>query len=221
MEQRAHFSSKLDELKMLVLRMAALSEEAVHRSMKAFFELDGEMAEDVINMDCEINNLEDEVDKFVVETLALDQPMATDLRFLVGCNRISSNLERLGDEAVNLAHRALFLSTRPSLPFNQKLEQMAENCKKMLDLATKSFVERDVLMAERVCNLDNEVDELNIKLLKEYINGMVTESRVVERGVHSILAVRHLERIADLSTNVAESVIFIVEGDNVKHRCKS
>jgi phosphate transport system protein len=221
MEQRAHFSQKLEELKMLVLRMAALSEKAVHNAIKGMFELDGELAEEVINHDCDINNLEDEIDRFVVETLALDQPMATDLRFLVGVSRITINLERLGDEAVNLAHRTLFLATRPPLPFNQKMEMLAETAKNMVSLAVKAFVDRDVKLAEKVCVMDNEADDLNIKLLKEYISSMVTETRIVERGVHSILSARHLERVADLATNISESVIFIVEGVNVKHRCKA
>ncbi|MEF2144559.1 MAG: phosphate signaling complex protein PhoU [Desulfovibrionaceae bacterium] len=221
MEQRHHFSQKLEDLKMMVLRMAALSEKAVQNSIKALFEFNGELAEEVINHDCDINTLEDEIDRYVVETLALDQPMATDLRFLVGVSRITINLERLGDEAVNLAHRTLFLSTRPPLPFNQKMEMLAETAKTMVSLAVKAFVDRDVKLAERVCIMDNEADELNIRLLKEYISNMVTETRVVERGVHSILGVRHLERIADLATNISESVIFIVEGVNVKHRCKA
>jgi phosphate transport system protein len=221
MEQRAHFSHKLDELKMLVLRMAALTEKAVHNSTKALFELDADLAEEVINHDCDINNLEDEIDRFVVETLALDQPMATDLRFLVGVSRITINLERLGDEAVNLAHRTLFLSTRPPLPSDEKMHQLAETARTMVSLAVKAFVERDVRLAEKVCVMDNEADDLNLRLLKQYISSMVTETRVVERGVHAILSARHLERVADLATNISESVIFIVEGVNVKHRCKA
>lgn len=221
MEQRAHFTEKLDELKMMVLRMAALSEKAVHNSFKAYFETDATLAEEIIEGDTDINELEDQIDRLVLEMLALGQPMAVDLRTVLGSARIIINLERLGDEAVNMAHRALFLSTRPPLPFNQKLEQLAETCRKMLSMALKSFVDKDVKLAEQVCNMDNTADELSIKILKEYISGMVTETRVVERGVHAILAVRHLERIGDLATNVCESVIFIVQGESVKHRCKA
>lgn len=221
MEQRQHFNEKLEELKMMVLRMAALSEKAVHNSLTAYFETDAEMAEEVIENDSDINEMEDSIDALIVEMLALGQPMAVDLRTVLGSGRIIVNLERLGDEAVNMAHRALFLSTRPPLPFNQKMEQLAEVARKMLSKALKAFVDKDVRLAEEVCNMDNLADELSIKLLKEYISGMVTETRVVERGVHAILAIRHLERVADLATNVCESVIFIVEGDSVKHRCKA
>ena len=221
MEQRAHFTEKLAELKMLVLRMAALSERAVRNSLKAYFETDAVLAEEIIEADSDINELEDRIDKLVLEMLALGQPMAGDLRTVLGSGRIIINLERLGDEAVNMAHRALFLSTRPPLPHNQHMEQLGDTVSKMLSMALKAFVDRDVKLAEQVCNMDNLADELYIKLLKEYISGMVTETRVVERGVHAILAIRHLERIGDLSTNVSESVIFIVQGESVKHRCKA
>jgi phosphate transport system protein len=220
MEQRAHFHKKLEELKMQVLRMAALSEKAVYNSIKAYLEYNSDLAEDVIMGDIEINDLENAIDRFNLELLALDQPMAKDLRNIVGAMRITMNLERLGDEAVNLAHRALFLSTRPPLPYNQKMEQLTETAKKMLASALKSFVEEDVKLAEQVCAMDNEADEFSLKILKQYINDMVTESRIVERGVHAIMAARHLERVGDLATNVAETVIFIVEGENVKHRCR-
>ena len=221
MEQRAQLNEKLDDLKMLVLRMAAMCEKAVHSSLKAYFETDAGLAEEVIDGDCDINDLEDRIDTHILEILALDQPMAGDLRFVVGAGRIIINLERLGDEAVNMAHRAMFLSTRPPLPFNQKMEQLAETCRQMLSMALKSFVDRDVKMAEQVCNMDNIADELTLTCLKEYISGMVTETRVVERGVHAILALRHLERIADLATNVSESVISIVLGESIKHLCKA
>ncbi len=221
MEQRAHFTEKLEELKMLVLRMAALSEQAVHNSIIAFFETDATLAEDVIEGDLEINALENQIDRLILEMLALGQPMAVDLRTVLGSARIIINLERLGDEAVNMAHRAVFLSTRPALAKSEKMERMAETCKKMLSMALKSFVDKDVELAAQVCAIDNKADDLCIKALKEYITNMVTETRVVERGVHAILAARHLERIADLATNVSESVIFIVQGDSVNHRCKA
>lgn len=221
MEQRAQFTEKLDVLKMQVLRMAAMSEKAVHDSLKAYFETDAGLAEDVIDGDCDINTMEDQIDSMILEMLALGQPMAVDLRTVLGSGRIIVNLERLGDEAVNMAHRALFLSTRPPLLLNQKMEQLADTAKQMLAMSLKSFVDKDVKLAELVCSMDDIADELTIKVLKEYISGMVTETRVVERGVHAILAVRHLERIADLATNVSESVIFIVLGESIKHRCKA
>jgi phosphate transport system protein len=220
MEQRAHFTHKLEELKMQVLRMAAMSEKAVHNGIQAMEELDTNLAEEVINNDAEINELECHIDRFSLELLALGQPMARDLRFIVGCSRITLNLERIADEAANLAQRAIFLSSRPPLPFNQQMEQLAETAKTMLSDAVSSFVNEDVETASTVCVKDSEADEMHVSLLKGFIHQMVTESRIVERGVHHIMATRHLERVADLATNVAEAVIFIVEGEDVKHRCR-
>lgn len=220
MEQRAHFSKKLEDLKVKVLRMAALSESAVHKATKAFLENDSDLAEEVIVGDDLINELEDDLDNFSLELLALDQPMAVDLRTIVGAQRITVNLERLGDEAVNLAHRATFLSTRPPLPHNPRMESLAGTAKIMLSDALKAYVDENVVLAGQVCRMDDKADDLNIAILRQFVSDMVTESRIVERGVHSIMGARHLERIADLATNVAESVVFIVEGTSMKHNCK-
>jgi len=220
MEQRAHFSKKLDGLKVMVLRMAALSESAVHKAVKAYLENDSDLAESVIGDDDFINEMEDEIDNFSLELLALDQPMAVDLRTIVGAQRIVVNLERLGDEAVNLAHRAVFLSTRPPMPHNPKMESLANTAKTMLSNALKAYVDDDVALAGQVCRMDDKADDLNIAILRQMVSEMVAESRIVERGVHTIIGARHLERIADLATNVAESVVFVVEGTSLKHKCK-
>ncbi|SMF36778.1 phosphate signaling complex protein PhoU [Desulfovibrio gilichinskyi] len=220
MEQRGHFTKKMDDLKVQVLRMSSMAETAMHNSIKALLENNAELAEDVIMNDIKINELECDLDKFNIELLALDQPMAKDLRFIVGAMRISSNLERIGDEAVNLAHRSVFLSTRPPLPFNQKLEQMTVVAKDMVAQAVKAFADEDPVLAGKVCGMDNDADSLNVRILKSLIEDMVSETRIVERGVHLIMASSHLERIADQATNIAESVIFITQGVNIKHHCR-
>ena len=220
MEQRAHFSKKLEDLKVMVLRMAALSESAVHKAIRAYLENDADLAESVIVGDEAINEMEDEIDNFSLELLALDQPMAVDLRTIVGAQRITVNLERLGDEAVNLAHRAIFLSTRPPMPHNPKMEDLANTVKMMLSEALKAYVDDDVSLAGQVCRMDDKADDLTIAILRQMVADMVTESRIVERGVHAIIGARHLERVGDLSTNVAETVVFIVEGTSMKHNCR-
>jgi len=220
MEQRAHFSKKLEDLKVMVLRMAALSESAVHKAVRAYLENDADLAEEVIVGDETINEMEDEIDNFSLELLALDQPMAVDLRTIVGAQRITVNLERLGDEAVNLAHRAIFLSTRPPMPHNPKMEDLANTVKKMLSEALKAYVDDDVSLAGQICRMDDKADDLTIAILRQMVADMVTESRIVERGVHAIIGARHLERVGDLSTNVAETVVFIVEGTSMKHNCR-
>lgn len=220
MEQRAHFSKKIEDLKVMVLRMAALSESAVHKAIRAYLENDADLAEEVVVGDDVINEMEDQIDKFSLELLALDQPMAIDLRTIVGAQRITVNLERLGDEAVNLAHRAIFLSTRPPLPHNPKMESLASVAKSMLSDSLKAYVDEDVALAGQVCRTDDKADDLNIAILRQFVTEMVSESRIVERGVHAIIGARHLERIGDLATNVAESVVFIKEGTSLKHSCK-
>jgi len=220
MEQRAHFTKKMDELKVQVLRMSSMAETAMHNSMKALAECNAELAEEVIMNDIKINELECGLDEHSLSLLALDQPMARDLRFIVGTMRISANLERIGDQAVNLANRAVFLSTRPPLPFNQQMEQMCTVTGEMVNKAVKAFADEDPELAAQVCGMDNEADSLNVRILKGLIENMVSETRIVERGVHLIMAASHLERIADQATNIAESVIFIAKGVNIKHQCK-
>lgn len=221
MEQRGYFTKQLEDLKLSVLRMAAMSERAVQQAVQAFLSGNNEMAEAVIDNDVEINELECDIDKFNLELLALGQPMAKDLRFIVGSQRITVNLERIGDEAVNLAHRAVFLSTRQPMNINPKLEKLCTHAKLMVTDAISAFVNEDVSMANSICTRDQEADQLHVKILKDTINEMVGESRIVERGVHHIMAARHMERIADLATNVAEAVIFIVKGEDIKHHCRN
>ncbi len=220
MEQRAHFSKKMDELKVQLLRMSSMAETALHNSVKALAECNAELAEDIIMNDIKINELECELDQYNLGLLALDQPMARDLRFIVGSMRIASNLERIGDQAVNLSNRAVFLSTRPPLPFNQQLDQMGAIAMDMVSKAVKSFADEDATLASEVCGMDNEADSLNVRILKGLIENMVSETRIVERGVHLIMAAANLERVADQATNIAESVIFITQGVNIKHQCR-
>ena len=154
MEQRGHFTKKMDDLKVQILRMSSMAEGALHNAVKAMLENNVELAEEVIMNDIKINELECELDKFNIGLLALDQPMARDLRFIVGAMRISSNLERIGDEAVNLAQRAVFLSTRPALPYNKMLEQMTEIANEMVVQAVKAFADEDPVLARKVCGMD-------------------------------------------------------------------
>jgi len=220
MQQRSHFTQKLGELRMLLLRMAALAEQAVQHSCRAYLESNTDLAESVVMNDMAINEMEDAIDAFNLELLALDQPMASDLRFIIGSMRITMNLERVGDEAVNLAHRTLFLSTRQSMPANPRMAQLCAHVGDMLQKAVRALVDEDTALANEICAMDHRADELCLKVLKEAINTMVEETRIVERGVHVIMGSRHLERIGDLATNIAEAVIFIKDGMSLKHRCK-
>lgn len=220
MQQRSHFTQKLSELRMMLLRMAAMAEQAAQNACRAFLENNTDLAESVIMNDMAINEMEDAIDAFNLELLALDQPMACDLRLIIGSMRVTMNLERVGDEAVNLGHRTLFLSTRAPLPQNPRMAQLCAQVQDMLTKSVRALADTDTVLAGQICAMDHRADELSLKVLKEAINTMVEETRIVERGVHLIMASRHLERMGDLATNIAEAVIFIKEGQNVKHRCK-
>jgi len=216
----SRFHSDLEQLKMIILRMATLTEQALDKSVKALVERNDELAEEVLKGDQEINLLEVEVDRHSLRLLALDQPMARDLRFIIGSMRIAVDLERIADQAVNIAQRAIFLSSRPPLPSNEAIEELAETAIDMLRMVIGSFVNQNADLAMDVCKMDDAADDLNYRILKEMMAFMTTETPAVERAVSTIIAARCLERTADQATNIAESVIFIVRGVNIKHHCQ-
>jgi phosphate transport system protein len=216
----SHFHSELEKLKMTLIQMAALSERAIEKATRAFLERDVPLAEEVIGNDKEIDLLEVDVDRQSLKLLALEQPMARDLRFIVGALRIAVDLERVADQAVNIAQRVRFLSTRPPLPRNPVLEELAEASRDMLKKAISAFVNQDVDQAMEVCQMDDRVDDLNVMVLKNLIDYMMNEVPAVERSVQTIIVARCLERTADHATNIAESVTFIVKGLNIKHHCQ-
>ncbi|MGC9964156.1 MAG: phosphate signaling complex protein PhoU [Syntrophobacteraceae bacterium] len=218
MESRFH--SELEQLKMTILKMATLTEGALEKSIKALVERNDEVAEEVIKGDQEINLLEVEVDRHSLRLLALDQPMAKDLRFIVGSMRIAVDLERIGDQAVNIAQRAQFLNSRPPLPPNHAIVDLADTALDMLRSVLASFVNQNAELATCVCKMDDVADGLNYQILRDSLDSMTTEVPTVERSVQNIIAARCLERVADQATNIAESVIFMVKGVNIKHHCQ-
>jgi phosphate transport system protein len=220
MEIRRRFSQELEDLKLEVLRMAALTESALSKSLQALFERDSDIAEEVVEGDQEIDLLEIEIDRRCLRTLALYQPMARDLRFIIGCMRVCVNLERIADQAVNIAERALYLNQRPALPHQPLMEQLATISADMLTKAVSAFSNGQTNQASEVCQMDDKADELNLKILKHFIDYMISEVQSVDRSVNTIIISRCLERCADLATNIAEAVVFIVEGVDIKHYCQ-
>lgn len=216
----SHFHQELGQLKMTILQMASLAERSVSKALTAFFRRDADLAQEVIEGDRAINLLEVDVDRISLRLLALDQPMAGDLRFIIGCMRIAVSLERIGDQAVNVAERALFLSTRPPLPPNPAMEQLGETALDMFQTVIRAFIDENTEEAREVCRMDDKADELNVTVLKTLLDYMVKEVPAVERSVQTIIAARCLERVADEATNIAESVIFITLGVNIKHHCQ-
>lgn len=217
---KTHFHRQLDELKMTILEMASMTEKALEKALKAFRTRDAQLAQQVIEGDQEINQLEMAVDHLCLSLLALEQPVAKDLRFIIGAIRMSIDLERIGDQAVNIAQRTKSLSAKPPLPPVPELDGLADTAMDMLRVAISSFANRNISQAYDVCQMDDEADELNVAVLKKMIDLMVTESRSIERAVQTIIVARCLERVADQTTNIAECVIFMAEGVNIKHRCE-
>ena len=218
MESRFH--QELEALRMMILKMAALTERALEKSIQAFKERNVQLADEVIEDDREINMLEVDVDRQSLRLLALDQPMARDLRFIIGCMRIAVDLERVGDQAVNIAQRAQFLSSRPPLPPNPAMEQLGEVALDMIKTVIQAFVNDNSEQAREVCQMDDAADDLNVRILKDLLEYMTHETPAVERSVQTIITARCLERVADQATNIAESVIFISKGVNIKHHCQ-
>ena len=214
------FRNELEQLKISILQMAALTERALQQAVRALLERNEELADEVIDGDQVINLIEVDVDRDCLRLLALEQPMARDLRFTVGCLRIAGELERIADLAVNIAERARFLSSRPPLPPNPSLEKLAHITVEMYSKVVTSFVNEDSLLAREVCMMDDTADEYNVAVLKHLLDYMVNETPAVERSVHTIIVSRCFERAADQVTNIAESVIFINEGVNIKHHCQ-
>lgn len=209
---------EIESLKLKVLKMAALTEEAVKKSIRAYVEKDLYLAEEVQDGDVDVNRLEVEIDEQALRLLALEQPVAGDLRFILGCMRISIDMERIADEAVNIAERSIMLSSRPPLPFHDDIQVMGDKALGMLRHAVQAFTLGDVDKALQVCTLDNEVDVLNHKNMRQVIEFMIKDRPAIERSVHTIIIIRRLERIGDLATNIAESVVFISNGVNIKHK---
>ncbi|NLW82381.1 MAG: phosphate signaling complex protein PhoU [Desulfovibrionales bacterium] len=213
-----HLHEEIEALKLKVLKMAALTEEAVGKAVRSYVKKDLYLAEEVQDGDVQVNRLDVEIDELALRLLALEQPVAGDLRFILGCMRISVDLERVADEAVNIAERSIMLSSRPPLPFQDDVAEMGGKAMAMLQHAIQAFTSGNVEAALQVCSLDNEVDVLNHKNMRKVIEYMIHETPAIERSVHTIILIRRLERIGDLATNIAESVVFISEGVNIKHK---
>ena len=214
-----HFAVELDELNQALLEMGALVESSIHCSVQALVERDERMARRVLDDERLINRAELDIDARVTRLLALNQPVAGDLRLLVMCLKINTDLERMGDLAVNIAERALSLSkARPAL--GRALvdtPRMAQLVEDMLHRALDSFVKRDAALAQSVLPSDDEVDQLRDGVYEEMIALMRTDAELVEAAVHLMFVARSLERIADHTTNIAEDVIFLVRGVDVRH----
>jgi len=214
---RKHYSEELAGLREAVLRMGGLVEQMTHQAIRALVERRRELLPGVAEMERQANHLHVEIDEACLEMIALRQPAAADLRFIAAAMKINSDLERIGDQAVNVSERAGALLAVPPLKPLIDIPRMAEIAKEMLKGALDAFVQGDSALARAVLPRDDEVDHLKDQVFRELLTYMMADPSTIPRAMELILLSRHLERIADHATNIAEDVIFMVEGRDVRH----
>jgi phosphate transport system protein len=213
-----HLQRDLDDLQQDMLAMATLVEEAIHKAIRALQNRDALLAQDVIAGDSKIDTEENQVNEDCLKILALHQPVAVDLRKITAAMMISTDLERMGDLAEEIAERAIQLSRLPYLPIPEKLQRMTDLTARMVRKSLDAFVALDAQQARIVWRLDDDVDHYNNEIIRELIAMMQQSPHLVEAGLSLFSATRHLERIADHATNIAEDIVYLVEGEIVRHR---
>ena len=213
-----HLERDLDNLQKDLLTLAASVEDAIHKAIRALQERDVPLAEEVIDGDNDIDEEENHVEEECLKVLALHQPVAVDLRRIAAAMKINTDLERMADLAEDIAERAVALARWPAIPIPGDLQRMTDLASSMVRQALDAFVNLDAKLARLVCRLDDEVDRYNKSIIDELIRLMQRSPEMVEPGLSLFSATRHLERIADHATNVAEDVIYLVEGAIVRHR---
>ena len=216
-----HFVEELEQLKAKLLEMSSLVESSIYRSITAVVQKDEALANDVLNNEARINQIQIEVDDFAVSLLALQQPMAADLRFLVVSLKINTDLERMGDLAVNIAHRAISLLNEPVVKPMIDIPHIAGLVQSMVRKSLDAFVRKDADLARSVLASDDAVDDLRNASFHELISFMEQDPRNIRQAVDLLSVVRNLERIADHATNIAEDVMFLTKGIDVRHHAES
>ena len=208
---------ELEKIKKSILSLGAMAEERIRMSIKAIENWDAELAEEIIRRDYEIDELEVEVEEECLKILALHQPVAVDLRFLIAVIKINSELERVGDEAVNIANRVRNISKRKKLNLSFNFSVMAEKAASMLRMSLDSLVDHDLDLAFKVLTLDDEVDQMHREMYDRIKEAMSKNPEYVGYLINLYTTSRHLERLGDHSTNIAEQVIYLIEGEIVRH----
>lgn len=213
----AHLVRELDELKYKLLFLGSLAEQSIRKAGSALQKLDARVAAEVIENDHQVDLKEVEIEEDCLKILALHQPVANDLRFVVSTLKINSDLERIGDLGVNIAERVVYLSKCPPAPIPFDFEQMWKLSLEMVKNALDSMVKRDIDLAKKVCEDDDAVDEINKTMYARVYEGIRQNPEYVETLIHYLSISRHLERVADYATNISEDVIYMIEGRIVRH----
>ena len=212
-----HLERDLERLRKQILEVGSLVEEAIDRAIRALMERRAEIARDVIDGDCAIDAREVEVEEHCLKILALHQPVAVDLRFIVAVMKVNNDLERMGDLAANIAERAAYISTQDAIRLPVGLSEMAKTARTMVRQSLDALVNMDVELARGVLRRDDEVDAANREMFDTLQRVMHDDPSTIERAVQALSASRNLERIADHATNIAEDVIFMIEGEVIRH----
>lgn len=214
---RRRFHDELDILQERLMEMAGIVERVIALAADAAINRDADVADEVGAADDRVDELEVEIDERVIELLALQQPMASDLRQIVTSNKISNDLERMGDHAVNISKAARRLSETPALPTMRELSEMSEIVKGMVSDALAAYVSRSAGTARMVCITDDKVDDLRRSMYRILVTHMLEDPKRLSGALELLLISQNLERIGDLATNIAEDVVFLVEGRTIKH----
>ncbi len=217
---RTRFHQGLDELKQKLLVMGGLAEQAVERAVRAFHTRDVAICQLVLRDEPKINAVEREVDELSVDLLAMQQPMAVDLRFIIACIKINADLERVGDQAVNIAERVLDMVNYPKAPLNVDVPRMATVTIKMVRDALNAFLTADADLAQSVLESDDLVDDMNREIFEAADFAMTHGVETHRDALDTLIVARNLERVADHATNIAEDVIFWVRGADVRHHAQ-
>jgi phosphate transport system protein len=213
-----HFHDQIDELKARLLAMSTRAEEMIEQAVDALLHNDHGIAEMVVTSDAELNALEVEIEERAVALLALQQPMARDLRFIVGAIRVSSDLERIGDHAVNIAQSSLrLIEQRATLVPDPEIEDMARRARIMLSDSLDAFLRSDGALGRKVCEADDAVDALHDSIFRILLTHMMGDARTITPSLELLLVSRNLERVADLATNIGEDAVYLAEGKQIKH----
>ncbi len=213
-----HFQREIERLKKNTLALSTMVEESVQKAVRALTKLDAKLASEVIDNDYKVNMKEVELEEDCLKILGLHQPVAIDLRFIVAVLKINNDLERIGDLAVNIAERAAFLAKHKKMDVHMDFSGMTKEVQSMLRGSLDALVNMDAKSAYDVLLADDRVDAMNREMFIQVQNEIKQNSSEVESLIHLLSASRHLERIADHTTNIAEDVIYMIEGEIIRHK---
>ena len=217
---KAKFSRDLSAVQDSLMELATLAATAMEQSVKAVLTRDADLAREVITGDGALNSLEEAIDRECVRLIALFQPVAGDLRQLMAVDHIITELERIGDSATNIAEEVLTLGHLPPRPIHPRLESMAQTVQEMVRQSLEAFFRSNSHLARQVCLADADVDALDQIIIEDLLREMTGAPEAILPGQSQINIVRNLERVGDHATNIAEQVVYMVEGESVRHRCQ-